>query len=191
MTLYHCSPAAGLKVLRPSASFGKPKQVCLTAYLPMALLYGVKHFEYTYGYTREGELYYEEYFPDALEELYRGRRASLYTCSFREDMEATTIPNEYVTPNEAPVGSEETVPDVYKALLEQERLGALRIVRWPDMSEARRKWIERAEADVIREQGLLTRPDAPYAHYMLSKYPESWARAIRNEQGGQFHEHRQ
>lgn len=31
--LYHCSPAAGLTVLRPSetAYFGKPRQVCLTA----------------------------------------------------------------------------------------------------------------------------------------------------------------
>ena len=54
MTLYHCSPTAGLTVLRPSVSFGKPSQVCLTASLPMALMYGVKHFEYTYGYTRDG-----------------------------------------------------------------------------------------------------------------------------------------
>lgn len=184
MKLYHCSPTAGLTVLRPGVSFGKPKQVYLTSSLPMALLYGVKHFEYTYGYTREGEFYYEEYFPHALEELYQGRAASLYTCAHRADMETTPVPNEYVTPNEVPVGSEQAVPDVLEALLEQERLGALRIVRWPDMSEARRKWVEQAEADVIREQGLLARPDAPYACYMLSKYPESWARALRETQGG-------
>lgn len=68
MTLYHCSPTPGLKVLRPSVTqyFGKPRQVCLTASLPMALLYGIKHFEYAYGYTRDGRIYYEEYFPNAL-----------------------------------------------------------------------------------------------------------------------------
>ena len=49
--LYHCSPTGGLTVLEPGVTkyFGKPRQVCLTASLPMALLYGVKHFEYTYG----------------------------------------------------------------------------------------------------------------------------------------------
>ena len=86
MERYHVSPTAGLTVLRPSVTkfFGKPRQVCLTALKPMALLYGVRHFEYTYGYTREGKLYYEEYFPDALEELYRGKRASLYRCAWRD-----------------------------------------------------------------------------------------------------------
>ena len=82
MKLYHCSPTAGLTVLRPSVTkyFGKPRQVCLTASLPMALLYGIKHFEYSYGYTRDGRLYYEEYFPDALEELYRGKADKLLGC---------------------------------------------------------------------------------------------------------------
>ena len=68
MKLYHCSPTSGLQVLEPNVTryFGKPRQVCLAASLPMALFYGVKHFEYTYGYTREGVLYYEEYYPEAL-----------------------------------------------------------------------------------------------------------------------------
>ncbi len=84
MTLYHCSPEPGLKTLRPSGSrFGKPRQVCLTASLPMALMYGVRHFEYTYGYNRAGELYYEEFFPNALAEIYRGKKASLYVCVHR------------------------------------------------------------------------------------------------------------
>ena len=122
MELYHVSPTAGLTVLRPSVTefFGKPRQVCLTALKPMALLYGVRHFEYTYGYTREGKLCYEEYFPDALEELYRGKRASLYRCAWREGMETTAIPNEYVSAAEVPVEEETPIPDVLEALLEQE-----------------------------------------------------------------------
>lgn len=155
LELYHVSPTAGLTVLKPSVTkfFGKPRQVCLTALKPMALLYGVRHFEYTYGYTREGKLYYEEYFPDALEELYRGKRASLYRCAWREGMETTRIPNEYVSAAEVPVEEETPIPDVLEALLEQERLGALRIVRWPEVSGARRDWIVRAGADVILEKG--------------------------------------
>lgn len=178
-TLYHVSPTPGLTVLKPSVTkyFGKPKQVCLTASLPMALMYGIKHFEYAYGYTRDGRIYYEEYFPNALEELYRGKAASLYTCSRRPDMEATQIPNEYVTPSEVPVDRELLISDLCEALLEQERQGALKIVRWSELSGERRRWIIRAEADTIREKGLLARPGDPFARYMREKYPESWVLA--------------
>lgn len=176
--LYHCSPTPGLTVLRPSVTkyFGKPRQVCLTASLPMALLYGVRHFEYTYGYTREKQIYYAEYFPNALEELYRGKTASLYRCAFRADMTATDIPNEYVTPEEVLVLEETVIPDVYEALLEQERLGAMPVLRWPQLSEKNRDWIVRAERDVILKHGLLGQ-DTPFARYMREKYPASWAMA--------------
>ena len=188
MTLYHCSPPAGLTVLRPNESrFGKPSQVCLTASLPMALMYGVKHFEYTYGYTRDGRIYYEEYFPNALKELYRGKAACLYTCSLREDMRATEIPNEYVTPNEVPADSETAIPDVYEALMEQVDRGALKVVRWEDATPQRRARVVDVELMTIREQDLLARPDSPFARYMREKYPESWARAAEEAEhkGGQ------
>lgn len=184
MKLYHCSPAAGLTVLKPSVTryFGKPKQVCLASSLPMALMYGIRHFEYTYGYTRDGRIYYEEYFPNALEELYRGKGASLYTCSLRSDMETTRIPNEYVTPDEVPVEGEIIVPDVCEALLEQERLGALKIVRWAELSGKSRDWIVKAEAETIAEKGLLTQPDSDFARFMREKYPDSWALAEKETQ---------
>ena len=181
-TLYHCSPVSGLTVLEPRVTeyFGKPRQVCLTASLPMALLYGVRHFEYTYGYTAAGQLYYEEYFPHALEELYRGRRASLYRCLRREDMASTAIPNEFVTPNPVPVLEEMVIPDVCEALLEQERAGELRIVRYAQRTEESREWTRREEAQTILEQGLL-HADSDFARYMQEKYPDSWAMAQAHE----------
>ena len=182
MRLYHVSPAAGLTVLKPSVTeyFGKPRQVCLTALKPMALLYGVKHFEYTYGYTKERKLYYEEYFPGALEELYRGKAASLYVCSWREGMETTQIPNEYVSATEVAVEEEILIPDVYGALLEEERLGTMRIVRWPEVPEKRRQWVVKAEMETILENGLLG-VDTAMARYMREKYPESWKLALEKE----------
>ena len=181
--VYHCSPTAGIRVLEPNVTkyFGKPRQVCLTASLPMALFYGISHFEYTYGYTREGAIYYMEYFPNALEKLYRGKTASLYYCVRRPDMEETAIPNELVTALPVPVAKEMAVPDVWEALLEQERLGALRIIRWPEVNGANRDWILRAERDTIVEKGLL-HADTPFARYMRETYPESWALAAKEEQ---------
>ena len=183
MELYHVSPTAGLTVLRPSVTefFGKPKQVCLTALKPMALLYGVRHFEYTYGYRKDGGLYYQEYFPGALEELYRGRRASLYRCVWREGMETTAIPHEYVTAAEVAVEEEIPVPDVYEALLRQERLGALEIIRWKSVPENTREWIKQIQMKEILEAGLLGQ-DVPRARYMREKYPESWAMAQKEDE---------
>lgn len=180
--LYHCSPTASLKILQPNTTkyFDKPKQVCLTASLPMALMYGVKHFEYTYGYTKTQEIYYQEYFPNALEEIYRGKRASLYCCARREDMSATQIPNEYVTAWPVPVAEETVIPDVYKALLEQERLGTLKIIRWSELTNRRRQWIVQAEMETILEKNLLYQ-DTDFAHYIRDKYPESWELARQRE----------
>lgn len=95
-------------------------------------------------------------------------------------METTQIPNEYVTARPVPVAEETVVPNVYEALLEQERLGNLRVIRYEERSEESRQWYLRAEADVILEKHLLTE-DSPLARYMREKYPESWALAQRRE----------
>ena len=177
MKYYHCSPVCGLKVLQPGkpANFEKPAGVYLTTLLPMALMYGVKNYEYTYGYTREGQIYLEEYFPDALEILYRGKSASLYLCA-PEAAESTRIPNERVSARPVTVLEEISIPDVCEALLEQERLGTLMIRRYEELSPKMLAWIRREEAGEIRKRGLLEQ-GGPMADYIKSHYPDSWADA--------------
>lgn len=181
MIYYHCSPTAGLTVLEPRRpeTFDKPCRVYMTTSLPMALLYGVRNFEYTYGYTRDGQIYYEEYFPDALRLLYQGKRASLYQCSPAQ-VTATQIPNEAVSEQAVPILREIPVPDVYEALLEQERLGALVIRRYEELSPKMLDWIRNAEADEIRQHDLL-RTGGPMACYIKRHYPESWAMVEQEE----------
>lgn len=175
MTYYHCSPTGGLQVLEPRKPvvFDKPARVYLTTLLPMALMYAVRNYEYTYGYTGEGQIYLEEYFPGALELLYRGKSASLYLCD-PESTEKTRIPNEAISERAVPVLSETYIPDALEALLEQERQGTLVIYRYEQLNEKRLDWILRAEADVIRKADLLHTP-GPRADYYREHYPESWA----------------
>ncbi|MGN0980115.1 MAG: hypothetical protein ACI4PT_07270 [Candidatus Avoscillospira sp.] len=182
MIYYHCSPTAGLTVLEPRRpeAFDKPRRVYMTTSLPMALLYGVRNFEYTYGYTRDGRIYYEEYFQDALRILYRGKQASLYQCA-PEQVETTRIPNEAVSQLPVPILRETPVPDVYEALLEQERLGALIIRRYEALPPRILDWIRQAEAGEIRQRDLL-HTGGPMAAYMKRHYPESWAMAEREEE---------
>ena len=175
MTYYHCSPISGLTLLQPRkpSSFEKPARVYMTTLLPMALMYTIQNYEYTYGYTREGQIYLEEYFPNALEILYRGKSASLYLCD-PECTESTRIPNEAISEKPVPVIKEIFIPDACEALLEQERLGELVIRRYHELPERALEWIRKTEADCIRKAGIIHTP-GPMADYYRTYYPESWA----------------
>lgn len=174
MAYYHCSPTAGLKVLEPRkpASFEKPARVYMTTLLPMALMYTVQNYEYTYGYTKEGQIHLDEYFPNALEILYRGKSASLYLCA-PEHTAATPIPNEAVSEKAVPIISETYIPDACEALLEQQRLGKLVIRRYHELPEKMLGWIRKVQAEEIRKKDLLHIP-GPMADYYRTHYPESW-----------------
>ena len=182
MMYYHCSPLTGLRLLQPGRPehFEKPAAVYLTTSLPMALMYGISNFEYSYGYTREGQIYYDEYFPDALEILYGGKSASLYLCAPLHTT-ATKIPNETVSADPVPVVEEIWLPDVREALLEQERLGTLMIHRYEQLSEKMLEWIRNVEAEEIRTRNLI-HTGGPMADYMRTYYPESWAMVEAEEQ---------
>ena len=184
MAYYHCSPTAGLTVLEPRkpVSFEKPARVYMTTLLPMALMYSIRNYEYTYGYTREGQIYLEEYFPHALEILYRGKSASLYICA-PENAESTKIPNEAVSETDVPVIREIHIPDALEALLEQERLGNLVIHRHHELSEGMLNWIRHVEAEGIRKANLVNSP-GPMADYYREHYPQSWAIAQAAQPAG-------
>ncbi len=181
MAYYHCSPAAGLTVLQPRKpeSFEKPARVYLTTLLPMALMYAVRNYEYSYGYTKEGQIHFDEYFPNALEILYRGKSASLYLCD-PQSTELTKIPNEAVSEAAVPVISETYIPDACEALLEQERLGALVIRRYHELPEEMLEWIRKVQAEIIQKADLIHTP-GPKADYYRTHYPESWAIAQKEQ----------
>lgn len=182
MAYYHASPTPGLTVLSPRKpeAFRKPARVYLTTLLPMALMYTVRNYEYTYGYTKEGTLYFEEYFPNALEVLYRGKSGSLYLCA-PDTVESTRIPNEATSKTPVPILQEIRIPDAWEALLEQERLGNLVIRRYQELSGETLRWIRQVETDTIRKENLRNTP-GPMADYYREHYPESWELAKQEEE---------
>lgn len=143
----------------------------MTTLLPMALMYSIQNYEYTYGYTKEGQIYLEEYFPNALDR-YRGKSASLYICD-PAHTESTKIPNEAISEAAVPVIREIPIQDALEALLEQERLGALVIYRYHMLSERKLEWICKVEAECIVKSNLHNTP-GPMADYYREHYPLSW-----------------
>ncbi len=174
---YHCSPTPGIQTLEPQSPgyFDKPQGVYMSTLLPTALFYGVRNFEYAYGYTKDGRLYYEEYFPDALRILYGGKPASLYTCA-PASVFPTKIPYEAVSREPVPVVSDQRIPDLLEALVEQERQGTLKLFRYEDLSEAQLAWIRKA---ISREIQNLS-PDqrsGPKGDYYRTYYHALWQEA--------------
>ena len=159
--------------------FSKPAGVYMATLLPMALMYGVQNYEYTYGYTPDRQICFEEYFPNELEVLYKGKSASLYICR-PEAVKTTRIPNEAVSCRPVPVLEEIRIPDVYEALLEQERLGALCIRRYHQLSEKMLEWIRKTETEIILEKNMLSNPGT-MADYYRTHYPDSWADAQKQQ----------
>lgn len=178
---YHCSPVSGLTELLPHRPqhFAKGALVYMTTSLPMALMYGIRNFEYTYGYTKDGQIYYEEYFPNALRVLYEGKSASLYECAPQET-EHTQIPNEVVSRLPVRICREIPIPDVMQALLEQERQGTLAIRRYEQLSARTLEWILQAEKNEIKKRDLLHTP-SPMSEYIRLHYPDAWASAVDEE----------
>ena len=174
MTYYHCSPTPGVTLLQPRKpeAFDKPPRVYMTTLLPMALMYAIRNYEYSYGYTKDGQIYFDEYFPNALEILYRGKSASLYLCN-PDTTESTRIPHEAFSETAVPVIREIHIPDACEALLEQERLGSLIIHRYHELSETMVNWIRKVEAEAIRKFNLI-HTSGPMADYYREHYPESW-----------------
>ena len=169
MTYYHASPAGGLQVLelRKSPYFDKPTQVCLTSLRAMALFYLIRNYEYAYGYTRQGKLYFDEPFPDALKKLYAGKSGWLYTCE-EGNYEKTEIPNEFVSSQPVRVLDAEYIPDAYEAILQAEQEGLLSIVRYEEMSDKAREWNEK---DIRKEyENASEHPE--YRHFLKGNFPE-------------------
>ena len=181
MAYYHCSPTQKLTVLEPRkpAAFDKPAMVYMATLLPMALMYTIQNYEYSYGYTKDGQIYFEEYFPNALEFLYHGKSASLYQCN-PANTENTKIPNEVTSKESVPIIEETFIADAYEALLEQESLGTLVIYRYDTLSEAKLNWIRKVQADIIRKRDLLNTPGV-MADYYKTHYPESWGIVIKEQ----------
>lgn len=189
MTYYHASPTGGLQLLEPRKTlyFDKPTQVCLTSLRAMALFYIIRNYEYAYGYTRQGKLYFDDPFPDALKKLYAGKSGWLYTCE-EGDYEKTEIPNEFVSAQPVRIIGAEYIPDAYEAFLREQEAGNILLLRYehfasdPEKFAKKRAWLEKAISEEIRKKAIWKAPDSDCARYYRENYPEIWKNILKSLQ---------
>lgn len=128
--LYHVSPTPGLTTLTPHVSSHGKSYVYAIDDLTTGLLFGAKKddFDFLLSTGEDGIPDVFECYPGAFRGVYQGKSCSVYEVSgdtFLRGM--TSWEPELVSEAAVPVLREIPVPDLYSALLERERQGALRV----------------------------------------------------------------
>lgn len=185
---YHASPTHCIEVLEPRVSnHGKPlvylskKRENVLPYLSNAVEKYCRETGFphegpwykwgSYGFF-EGKLRIDEYWPNALEETYKGVSGYIYaaeTVPGREELKG--IPDAVITSEQVPVTGCEYVPDAYEAILIAAELGQIFIRRYEQLPEKMLAWIESS----IKQQ--YEAADIPtYKHFLKGKFPEITAR---------------
>ncbi len=178
MEFYHGSPINNINSLIPHLAYlGQTEAlVYTTSSKVMATFYCLKNFEYTYGFNKDKQLVYTEYYEDSLQIIYQGKKGYLYECDNLVDYKEGKIPYTYTTNKNVNVKKIEEVDDLYLKLLEYEQQGVLVIERYNTLSDNFKKIIERQILEEIKsKQLLITNND--HANYIKEHYPDIWQKA--------------
>jgi hypothetical protein len=159
--LYHASKIAGIKVLTPHISnHGKPllylstKRENVLVYLSNAIEKHCKQVGFhhegmyrkwgSYGFTQEGVLCLQEYYPNATVDTYQNEPGYIYRVEHLEQYEnLPDIPQAVMTEYNAEITDCEYVPDAYEEIMKAVETGQIVLQRFKDNSQAMLDWIEK------------------------------------------------
>lgn len=172
--LYHGTNNGKLRQLQPMRSeHGKP-YIYFSRNIVVAAFYTVHrvarpHNWFPYGFDGSLPVYYE-YYPDALTDVYGGKRGWIYCCEENEKLQnPTTINGVCVCENPIEPSGVFCIDDMAKWLRGQEEQGKLKIARYdPDRNIAP---MIRSE---IEQYKLRQTPDCSYSLFLKEKFPDIW-----------------
>lgn len=167
MAYFHASQVKDIKILEPRISnhnmpliYFSDKRENVLVYLSNAIEKtckeenfpheGIWHKWGPYGFEQDGRLRFEEYYPNALEDTYKGVSGYIYSCSQIEQNHELEIgiPNAYVSSSSVEVDACEYVKDAYEELIQAESNGLITILRYDEFIKKRGNWLQR----VIKEE---------------------------------------
>ena len=183
---YHASPVKGIIQLEPRVSdhhiplvYFSTKRENTLVYLSNAIEKYCRETGFVYdgiwkkwgpyGFTKDGILQLQEYYPDALKHTYKGISGYIYSAeSITDSGFEIKIPNAASSSVPVTVSSSEWVPDAYEAILEAEEKGLIAIMRYDDMPEKMREWIRRTILQEYEENA--EHPE--YRHFLKGNFPD-------------------
>ena len=158
---FHASKTPELTTLKPHVSnHGKPliyfseKRQNVLVYLSNAVEKHCKQAGFhhngiykkwgSYGFTKDGILRLEEYYPNATFETYKGESGYIYSVESEEDFcPQDDIPYAFISEKEVSVIACEYIPDAYEAIQKAVENGEIVLQKYADNDKAMLEWIEK------------------------------------------------
>lgn len=180
---YHASPTPGIRVLEPRVSNHNTPLVYFSKKRENTLVYlsnAIEKFCTETGYIHSGKwtkwgpygfksgiLQLDEYYPNALEDTYRGVSGYVYHAhSIQEAERDIKIPDAAVSTVPVAVDGAEFISDACEAILEAERRGLILVRRYGNLPEQMLTWIRKTMQEQYDSAG-----DQPeYRYFFKHKF---------------------
>lgn len=172
MKLYHGSPTGGITVLDPRFSDPKDPHIYLTDCPAVAVIYAHSPVEggyFPYFFDKEGQLCYEEYFPNALD-LYKGFGGYVYTAEAEGLPQREKMPWAYKSAAPIPVTGCRFIPDLCAEILKLGEAGEIKLIRFGDLTEQKLQGIYGMLRRNAQALDLKNRNDE-YARFFKAHFP--------------------
>lgn len=184
---FHASQIGKIKILEPRISnhnipliYFSDKRENVLVYLSNAVEKVCKEGRFTfdglwykwgsYEFEKDGRLRFEEYYPNALEDTYKGIEGYIYSCSKIDPYQKLDIkiPNTFITAQKTTVDNCEFIPDAYNEMINAEANGLITILRYNEFISniKRREWLKKTIIDEYRNNSA--HPD--YRFFLESRF---------------------
>lgn len=181
---YHASQTKGIKVLEPRVSnhnipliYFSDKRENVLVYLSNAIEKYCRqtNFDYDgnyskwgpYGFTKDGILKLEEYYPNATEDTYKGVSAYIYYVKDIPGKEKLNdIPHVFKTSIETQVDSVEYIPDAYTAIMDAVDKGEIVLVKYDNFIKEKKEWLE----NIIQKEYDEADEHPEYRYFLKAKF---------------------
>jgi hypothetical protein len=180
MPFYHGSPIGGLNELQPFLSeHGKPYIYFATNPL-VALLYAVKPVPkpfsfYPYGFDRNGNVIYSEYYENAFFDLYKDKVGYLYECDNLKNIDKSTQINcAYTSTESIEVDRVTMISDLYAFYKRQEEKGVFRVKPKKDISQKEMNFVFDELRKDIEKGNLKNSPQHAMSIFIKKHFPTVW-----------------
>ena len=182
---YHASQTGGIQTLLPRVSNHKIPLVYFSTKRENTLVYLSNAIEKhcletgyphsgpwkkwgSYGFTKDGVLRLEEYYPNATKETYEGVSGYLYGVEALADAKPLAgIPFAVSSEHPVNVQSCEFIPDAYAAILAAAAHGKILLERYETLRAQKLAWIR----DTMRQEYRNCAQNGDYRHFLLGKFP--------------------
>lgn len=181
---YHASQIADIKVLEPRISnhntpliYFSTKRENVLVYLSNAIekhcketgfIYNGKWHKWaSYGFEPDGTLRLDEYYPNAIEDTYKGVSGYIYSAEdICENGNDINISNAVATSKPVTVTDIEFIEDSYYEILKAAESGLIKIRRYEDMSDKMLAWIE----NTIKNEYAEAKNEPDYRCFLKAKF---------------------